>query len=325
MAQTPITSSSKKNNPNGNSNLVSSIREAISGIWTGLTPGIPILRTLGSIILLVVVPLYVGVLMAREFVPQPAVGIIYLYDDIWYGSADLVIAQINEARKDSNIKAVVLMLDSPGGTVTDTQVIYLELLSLRQEMPIVSSIDSIAASGGFYVAMATDPIFAKPSSTVGNVGVWGYIPLDLAVNEVILASGPFKLTASNEAEFLREIEGIKQEFLETVFSQRGEERLIITKQELSQGLAYSGRQAKNLGLIDHLGSQNDAISEAAKLAGIAHYEVIDLYFRAILEDSKKWDLLYQDLWVSAADPVSGIRTLPPGAYLLYDVRLGGTP
>jgi protease-4 len=263
--------------------------------------------------------------MAREFVPQPAVGIIYLYDDIWYRSADLVIAQINEARKDSNIKAVVLMLDSPGGTVTDTQVIYLELLSLRQEMPIVSSIDSIAASGGFYVAMATDPIFAKPSSTVGNVGVWGYIPLDLAVNEVILASGPFKLTASNEAEFLREIEGIKQEFLETVFSQRGEENLKITREKLSQGLAYSGRQAKNLGLIDHLGSQNDAISEAAKLAGIAHYEVVDLYFRAILEDSRKWDELYQDLWVSAADPVSGIRTLPPGAYLLYDVRLGGTP
>jgi protease-4 len=325
MAKTPITSSSKKNKTNGMSNLVSSIREAISGIWTGLTPAAPILRTLGSLILLVVVPLYAGVLMAREFVPQPAVGIIYLYDDIWYGSADLVIAQINEARKDSNIKAVVLMLDSPGGTVTDTQTIYLELLSLRQEMPIVSSIDSIAASGGFYVVMATDPIFAKPSSTVGNVGVWGYIPPDLAVNEVILASGPFKLTASNEAEFLREIEGIKQEFLETVFSQRGEERIKITREKLSQGLAYPGREAVRLGLIDHLGSQNDAISFAAELAGIAHYEVIDLYYRVILEDYKKWDFLYQNLWAGAADPESGIRTLPPGAYLLYDVRLGGTP
>ena len=285
-------------------------------------------RTLGSLLLWGVTSLLVGWLLARTLVPQPAVGVIRLNTDIWADSAsldsvELVMAQIEAARQDPIIKAVVLQLDSPGGEVAATQTLYLELQSLRREMPVVSSIDGMAASGGFYVAMATDPIYAKPSSTVGNVGVWGFIPRDLGVNEVILASGPFKLTASNRAEFLRAIEGIKQEFLATVVSQRGE-RLDISLVDLSQGLAYSGRQSLHLGLIDHLGSQTEAVAAAAELAHIVHYEVIDLQARVIDELFGGNDP-YLETWVSAADPVTGGRILPPGAYLLYDVRLGGIP
>jgi protease-4 len=279
-------------------------------------------RSLGSFLLWVVAPLLIGVWLAQGLVAQPAVGIIRLYGDIYPESADFVQAQINEAREDPSIKAVVVQLDTPGGEVAAGQRLYLELLTLRREMPVVGSIESVAASGGFYVAMATDPIYSKPSSTVGNVGVWGFIPPDLGVNEVILTSGPFKLTASSRDEFLRSIEGIRQEFMETVFSQRGE-RLNISRVELSRGLAYSGREAVRLGLIDGLGSETDALRAAARQAGIANYAVVDLAVRVI----ESWTDENAELepWVGAADPITGERVLPPGAYLLYDMQLGGAP
>jgi len=278
---------------------------------------------LGSVLLWGLAPLLVGLWLAQAVVPQPAVDIIRLNTEIWPDSVALVMAQIEEAREDPTIQAVVVQLDSPGGEVAASQALYLELQALRREMPVVGSIDGMAASGAYYVAMASDPVYAKPSSTVGNVGVWGFIPPDLGVNEVILASGPFKLTASNRDEFLRWIEGIRLEFLETVFSQRGE-RIQIARVALSQGLAYSGREAVRLGLIDRLGSETEAIRTAAQQAGIAHYRVIDLEARIVdeLAEDENGEL---EPWVGAADAVTGRRVLPPGAYLLYDIQLGGAP
>jgi protease-4 len=281
-------------------------------------------RVLGSFLMWIVAPLLIGIWLAQTLVPQPAVGIIRLTGDIYVESADYVMLQVQEAREDPNIQAIVVELDSPGGEVAATQELYLELQNLRRQMPVVGSMESIAASGAYYAAMATDPIYAKPSSTVGNVGVWGYIPLELAENEVILASGPFKLTASNRDEFLRAIEEIKLEFLETVFSQRGE-RMNISRVDLSNGLAYSGREARRLGLIDYLGSESDAVAAAAQQAGIAHYQVVDLAERVYQELMEEYEGGSLEPWVGAADPETGERVLPPGVYLLYDTQLGGAP
>lgn len=282
------------------------------------------LRLLGNFFLWVLLPLLIGWLAALWIAPQPAVGLIRVNTDIWSGSAELIRIEIEEARQDDRIKAVVVQLDSPGGEVVASQTLYLELQKLRREMPVVGSIDNIAASGAYWAAMGVEPIYAKPSSIVGNVGAWSFAPPELAINDMVLASGPFKLTANNRDEFLREIDGIKQEFLATVTSQRGE-RLKITPTELSKGLAYPGREALRLGLIDHLGSQSDAIEVAAAQAGIANYEVIDLETRAfeILFGESEPPLLQP--WVGAANPATGQRTLPPGVYLLYDLRLGGRP
>lgn len=322
---TEISSPKQEDEAGAQRNLAHRLRGAIARLVANAMPSNPTLsfRSLGSLLLWLVAPLLVGLWLAQALVPQPAVGIIRLNTDIWAGSANLVMAQIEEARRDPSIKAVVLQLDSPGGEVAPTEGLYLELQSLRREMPVVSSIEGMAASGAFYVAIATDPIYAKPSSTVGNVGVWGFIPPDLGVDEVILASGPFKLTASNRAEFMRWIEGMKQEFVETVFSQRGE-RMSISREDLSQGLVYSGRESLRLGLIDQLGSHSEAIRAAAELAGIVHYEIIDLEAR-VVDELLNEDEAALEPWVGAADPVTGRRILPPGAYLLYDIQLGGTP
>jgi protease-4 len=275
----------------------------------------------GAVLLLVVC--FVIWWLPQSLAPQPAVGIIRVTVDIWAGSAELIQAQIREARQDPCIKAVIVQFDSPGGEVVASQTLYLELQNLRREMPVVGSIDSMAASGAYYAAMATDPIYAKPSSAIGNVGVWAFIPDDMAVNDVILTSGPFKLTGSNRDEFLRELEGIKQEFLATVFSQRGD-HLTLSPAELSQGLLYPGREAVHLGLIDHIGSQTEAIATAAEQAGIAHYEVVDLEAR-VIEDWFGDDLFWGEPWPGATDPVTGERSLPYGIYLLYEARLRGVP
>ncbi len=266
--------------------------------------------------------LFIGILPS-VLVPRPAVGIIRVNMDIWAGSAALIQAEIEAARQDPNIKAVVVQLNSPGGEVVASQAVYMELQNLRRELPVVGSIDSMAASGAYYAAMGTQPIYAKPSSSVGNVGVWAYIPEDLAVNDVILASGPFKLTGSNREEFLRELEGIKQEFLVTVFTQR-DGQLSLTAEELSKGLLYPGREALRAGLIDAIGTQAEAIEKAAEQAGIAHYRIVDLESRVLgrfLIDNP----FFEETWVGAADPVSGERSLPYGIYLLYDIHLRSAP
>lgn len=319
------------------------------------TPSKP--KMLGTA-LLAAVAIALGIWLSTLLVPRPAVGLIRLEADIWSGSAFLVKKQIEAARQDPAIQAVVLIIDSPGGEVAPTQDIYLELLSLRQDMPVVGSINGLAASGGYYLAVATDPLYAKPNSTIGNVGVWGFVPENIGVNEVVLASGPFKLSGDNEEEFLRRIEGIKQEFLQTVAVGRGE-RLEISLTELGQGLAYSGRQALEFGMIDALASQAEAVKEAARQAKISGYRVIDLQDRVLeellaeeapvgylpgetapvqyappAEDAQPPAaanpnrdappaLWFLSPWLGAADPLTGQRTLPPGIYLLYDVRIGG--
>jgi protease-4 len=318
-----MTATTSHNQQQGTGGTGSKLRRGLAGLFGENSSSPSGFRRLGSALLWGVAPFLVGLWLAQTMVPQPAVGVIRLYGDIYVDTADFVLAQIEAARRDPDIAAVVVQLDSPGGEVAASQQLYMELQALRREMPVVGSIDSMAASGAFYMAMSTDPIYAKPSSTVGNVGVWGYIPPDLGVNDVILASGPFKLTASNRDEFLRSIEAMKQEFLETVFSQRGE-RITISRVELSQGLAYTGRQAMGLGLIDHLGTESDAIRTAASQAGIAHYRVVDLPAQLIAELTAD---TYGEIkpWVGAADPLTGKRILPPGAYLLYDLQLGGAP
>lgn len=305
-----------------------------------------------GLLLWLIIPLLLGLLLAPLAVPtpeKPAVGLIHLETDIWYLSAYLVKQEIAEARDNDRVKAVVLVIDSPGGEVAPTQDMFLEMLSLREEMPVVGSINGMAASGGYYLVLATDPIYAKPSSTVGNIGVWGFAPSEIGVTEEVLASGPFKLTASNPEQFLREIDGIKQEFIGTTELMRGD-RLSISAADISQGLAYPGRVALQYGLIDKLASQADAVAEAARQAGLDDYDILDLeeivikrleadaasaqgYLPGLSSPDQAalplsetapstaasaagW--LFQT-WLGAANPLTGQRNLPPGIYLLYDV------
>jgi protease-4 len=219
-------------------------------------------------------PLIVGILFAAS-IPQPVVGVISLGTSIDPYSAKDLIFQINYAKTHPEIRAVVLVLDSPGGTVIDTEAVYLELLKLRKDKPVVASINSMAASGAYYLTAGADYAFSKPTSQVGNIGVIGYLPPAPTIFEGIISTGPYKLWGTPRDTYVRQIEAIKQEFFNAVKTGR-EERLEAEPEVVLSGQIWPGSEAVKLGLIDELGTQSDAVEKAASLANITNYETEEL-------------------------------------------------
>lgn len=219
-------------------------------------------------------PLIVGILFAAS-IPQPVVGVISLSTSIDPYSAKDLIFQINHAKAHPEIRAIVLVLDSPGGTVIDTEAVYLELLKLRKDKPVVVSINSMAASGAYYLTAGADYAFAKPTSQVGNIGVIGYLPPTPTIFEGIISTGPYKLWGTPRDTYVRQIEAIKQGFFNAVKTGRGE-RLEAEPEVVLSGQIWPGTEAVRLGLIDELGTQSDAIEKAANLANITNYKTEEL-------------------------------------------------
>lgn len=227
-----------------------------------------------NILLWLAVPLILGVLAASA-VPQPVVGVIRLEDAIYTYSAQNTIKQIQYAIDHPEVRAVVLVMDSPGGTVVDTESIYMELTRLREKKPVVTVVNGMAASGGYYLSVNTDYIFAKPTSLVGNIGVIGYLPPAPFVIEDIITTGPYKLWGAPRDSDMRQIEMIKQGFFEAVKLGRGD-KLTGKDSVTFSGQIWSGIDALKLGIIDEFGTENDGAKKAAELAKIANYEVLDL-------------------------------------------------
>lgn len=236
------------------------------------------LQRLARFVLWVVFPLLVGIILAALLVPTPQVGIIRFEDIIWSESAANLSVLLDRARDDPSIRAVVLEIDSPGGEVTATEELYYRLLELRQTKPLVVTIDWMAASGGYYMAAAGDHIFAKPASTVGNIGVISFLPSTSQqrfADEDYVSTGPFKFSGGSRGDYMRQIELAKLGFLESVFAQR-ETKLHTDRETLSSGEVFLGLQALQLGLIDELGANSEAVKKAAGLAHLARYRVVDI-------------------------------------------------
>jgi protease-4 len=262
----------------------------------------------------IVVPLVAGYFLATWLIPAPKIGVIPLEGDIYDELADYVVEQLNYARNDPSIRAVVLKVNSPGGGVTASENLYYSILSFREHKPLVVSIDTLAASGGYYAASAGEVIYAKPSSSIGNVGVVSLLPTPTFVDEELIATGPYKLFGSTRSGYVRELEILKQGFLEAVLAQRGE-RLEIDKEELARGEVYVGILAQDKGLIDSLGTLNDAIDKAAALAKVANYQTFDLETIPGLEPPEPPPFTFRgdDLTTPESE---GRRLLPPGLYYL---------
>ena len=236
------------------------------------------IQGLARFIFWVIFPLLVGIVLAAVLVPVPQVGVIRFEDVIWSESAASLSLLLDHARADPNIRAVVLEINSPGGEVTATEELYYRLLQLRESKPLVITIDSLAASGGYYMAAASDHIFAKPASIVGNIGVISLLPSteqQRITDEDYVSTGPFKFSGGSRGDFMRQIELIKLGFLEAVFAQRWD-KLKIDSEALSSGEVFLGVQALQLGLIDELGANSEAVRKAASLAHLGHYGVMDV-------------------------------------------------
>lgn len=220
------------------------------------------------------IPLIIGVLAASA-VPQPVIGVIRLEDAIYTYSAQNTIKQIQYAIDHPEVRAVVLVMDSPGGTVVDTESIYMELTRLREKKPVVTVVNGMAASGGYYLSVNTDYIYAKPTSLVGNIGVIGYLPPAPFVIEDIITTGPYKLWGAPRDSDMRQIEMIKQGFFEAVKLGRGD-KLTGKDSVTFSGQIWSGIDGLSLGIIDEFGTENDGAKKAAELAKVANYDVLDL-------------------------------------------------
>jgi protease-4 len=136
-------------------------------------------------------------------------------------------------------------------------------------------VDLLAASGAYYAAAAADEIYAKPTSSIGSIGVIAVLPGPVFIDEDLLTTGPYKAFGGTRDSFMRQMEISKNAFLEAVQIGRGE-RLKVEPALLSRAEIFSGAQAEAMGLVDGLLSGDEAIQRAAELAGIKNYQVVEL-------------------------------------------------
>lgn len=196
------------------------------------------------------------------------------------------IKEIKKYADDSSIKAIVLRVDSPGGAVAPSQEIYEEIKKAARNKHVVASMGTIAASGGYYISAAATKIFANPGTLTGSIGVIMELPNveglmeKVGLKTRIIKSGKYKDIASPFREMSDEdrevlqgvIDDVHEQFIEAVSEGRNMDMEKV--RGLADGRIFTGRQALALGLVDELGNMQDAIDEAARLAGIEGKPVV---------------------------------------------------
>jgi protease-4 len=195
--------------------------------------------------------------------------------------ADSIVRTLGEYRDDPAIRAVVLRINSPGGAVAPTQEIFSAVRRLREaKKPVVASLGSVAASGGYYVAVAADRIYASPGTLTGSIGVVMQLAniegllKKVGVEYVVVKAGAYKDVGNFARAMTPEERRILQALLDDVYDQfigavaqgRGIDREAV--RALAEGRVYSGRQAQKLRMVDELGGLEEAIEAAGKLAGL---------------------------------------------------------
>ena len=212
------------------------------------------------------------------------VGLVVLEGPI-NGSRELV-AELDACRHDPSIKAVVLRINSPGGEVAPSQEIHGAVLRLAETKPVVASMGGVAASGGYYVAVAADSIVADPGTLTGSIGVIFAYPTAVELMEKagvrmeVYKSGAMKdmgsyarePTEDEEAVFDLLIADIYDQFVTAVAEGRGLPRDDVLG--LADGRVFTGRQAGELGLVDRLGDLQVAADMAAEMAGLGPEPVL---------------------------------------------------
>ena len=231
------------------------------------------------------------------------------------------IESIRRFRKDEDIKAIVIRIDSPGGAVGPSQEIYREIRKTVETKKVVASMGAVAASGGYYVACATDGIVANPGTITGSIGViMGYTNFRQLLDKigmvpVVIKSGPYKDTGSptremrdDEREILQSItSNIHEQFVTAIAEGRKMDRAQV--EQVADGRIFTGEDAKSRGLVDRLGNFEDALEWAGELGGIDG-EVVPVYAR-----DEKLSLLRYLMSSSISDWMS--RVIHPGIYAEY--------
>ncbi len=207
-----------------------------------------------------------------------SIGVVEVYGVIDDDMARQVIRQMERFTDNSSIQAIVIHVNSPGGGVAPSQEIYDAILRAKEDKPVVVSMASVAASGGYYIACAGDRIMANPGTLTGSIGVifqfhtFQDLMGKIGVGTETVKSGELKDVGSyarpmtdKEREMLNSVvQSTYEQFVEVVAEGRSKEKTEIYP--LADGSVYTGLQAYNLGLVDTLGGLHEAVYLAAELA-----------------------------------------------------------
>ena len=227
---------------------------------------------------------------STNFSAKNTIAVIYAQGEIQGGEGSVNIIgegsinrSLKEAREDKDVKAIVLRVDSPGGSALTSELIWREIELTKKVKPIVVSMGNYAASGGYYIACNSDYIFAEPSTITGSIGVFGMLPNMTQLGKNIGINAEQVRThknASGYSVFEPLDEGYKNMVLESIEDVYGtflkrvaDGRKMTTEQvdAIAQGRVWTGTDALKNGLVDKLGSLDDAIKHAATLAKIKDY------------------------------------------------------
>lgn len=203
-------------------------------------------------------------------------------------SSEVFAKAIMQARKDSSVKAIVLRVNSPGGSALASDVIWREVMLAKAAKPFVVSMGNVAASGGYYIACAADRIYAMDNTITGSIGVFGMMPnmqdfykdkLGITFDGIKtnhhsdLGSTARPLTEEEFNIIQDGVDDIYDEFTQRVANGRGMSQADVKK--IAKGRVWSGKQALEIGLVDEIGGVQDAIAHAAELAELEDYELAD--------------------------------------------------
>jgi protease-4 len=223
------------------------------------------------------------------------VAVIYASGDIGmsfggeYIDGDKLSKEIRKVRQDSSYKAIVLRINSPGGTVFDSETIWREVKLAADEKTLVVSFGDVAASGGYYLACPADKIVASPNTITGSIGIFGTIPNfgELLNDKLEISTDVVKTNKNSDllsltrpmTDYERKLmQASIEDGYDTFISHVAEGRNMTKAQvdEIGQGRVWSGANAKEIGLVDEFGGLNDAIDLAVEIEGLDNYRTVSL-------------------------------------------------
>ncbi|MGC9512430.1 MAG: signal peptide peptidase SppA [Fidelibacterota bacterium] len=241
------------------------------------------------------------------------IGIVKIQGTIL--SSEPILEDLEEISSIRDLKALILHINSPGGGTAASQELYYAVKRIKEEYdyPVISVLSSLGASGGYYVALATDSIYALPGTLTGSIGVimdfpqWTEVMDKIGVDMHVVKSGEYKDTGSPFRDFTAEDRRYYQELVDDVYDQfisavadaRSMDK--ETAKKLSDGRVYTGRQALELGLIDHLGTVEDGIEDLTRQLNLKEKP-------SIIRPKKKkitfYDVVFGDIsrWIGSLIP-----------------------
>lgn len=234
----------------------------------------------GIFVFFLVLAVAVASFMGRpaNFALGEKIGVIEVFGPIV--DSRQIIEQLHDFRDNDNVKALVLRIDSPGGGVGPSQEIHDEVKAFDAVKPVVVSMGSVAASGGYYIAAAAREIIANPGTITGSIGVimefanFQELLDKIGLSSVVVKSGEFKdigsptrqMTAAEREILQNLIDDVHSQFVASVAAGRQMDEALVAS--IADGRIFSGHRAMQLGLVDRMGNLEVAIRRAAELAGI---------------------------------------------------------